>query len=147
MNSTDKMEPSTTTQEQPGDPRFLAAVEDMRQLHIKKTQDYGNSTNKDPLANLRASERFGVPAWVGAMLRLNDKVTRVQSFIANGRLANEPIEDSFRDIAAYALLALILFQETNKPPLTSENIKQLVTKAMRGLGADDAQRMFPGAQR
>lgn len=92
-----------------GDPRYLQLLDDLRALHIKKAADYG--TGEDPMANLRASEAFGIPAWVGAVVRCNDKMRRVMSFVKNGQLANEGIEDSLLDGAAYFLLALVLYRE------------------------------------
>lgn len=137
-----------------GDPRFLEILEEMRAMHIKKTTDYGNVKRSDPLANLRASARFGVEPWVAAILRLNDKLTRVQSFIENGSLANEPLEDSFRDMAAYAILALILFREhqsTKGPGAAEASLRELMkaradvaTAVRRPLTNEDAHRMFDG---
>lgn len=88
---------------------YLALLEKMRDLHIRKAADYGRG--EDPMANLRASAEFGIPTWVGVMIRANDKMHRIKSFVQNGDLANESIEDSFMDLAAYALLAAILYEE------------------------------------
>jgi hypothetical protein len=93
----------------PGDPRFHALLAEIATLHDKKQQDYG--TNGDPLANIRGSEQWGIPSWVGAMVRANDKVKRLQKLAKEGGLANESARDSFMDLAVYALLALILFEE------------------------------------
>jgi len=98
-----------TFEERGGDRRFLEKLEQIAALHSAKQQDYG--VGEDPFANIRASQDFGVPPWVGAVIRLNDKVTRIKSFIRNGTLRNEPIVDSFRDIAVYSLIAWILFEE------------------------------------
>jgi len=89
--------------------RFLELTREIADLHAKKAQDYGSVT--DPLANVRASEKWGTPAWVGALMRLNDKVVRLQRFARDGELANESAEDSMRDIAVYALIALVLYEE------------------------------------
>lgn len=70
-----------------GHPEYLKLLGEMRELHCRKAADYGRP--EDSLANCRASERFGVPAWVGTMIRANDKMQRVQSFIANGSLLYE----------------------------------------------------------
>lgn len=96
-----------------GDPRYLALLDELRELHLKKCADYGVA--EDPLANLRASERFDIPAWIGAMVRAQDKMQRVQAFVRNGNLKNEGVEDSLLDGAAYHLLALILYREANHP--------------------------------
>jgi len=98
-----------TSQALSGDARFHVLLEDMRQLHVRKAQDYGD---EDPLANLRAAEEFGIASWVGCCLRLNDKVRRLKSMAKKGRLVNESLEDSLLDMANYALLAIILYRET-----------------------------------
>jgi len=88
---------------------YLRKLDEMRQMHIAKAHDYG--TDQDPLSNLRASAQFGVEPWVGAVIRMNDKVTRIASLCQKGTLKNESVEDSLLDIAAYALLALVLLDE------------------------------------
>ena len=92
-----------------GDPRFHALLKQIGALHDKKQADYGSDT--DPFANVRASADWGVPGWVGALIRLNDKVKRLQAFARKGSLANESAIDSMKDIAVYALIALILYGE------------------------------------
>jgi hypothetical protein len=78
-------------------------------LHAKKQRDYGKSD--DPFANVRSTAEFGVEGWVGAMIRLNDKVKRLQALARNGELHNESAIDSFMDIAVYALIARVLYEE------------------------------------
>ena len=99
-----------TFDEHGGDRRFLEKLTQMAELHSRKQHDYG--AGDDPFANIRASREFGVEPWVGAVIRLNDKVTRIKSFLAKGELKNEPLVDAFYDISVYALIALILFEET-----------------------------------
>ena len=95
-----------------GDADYLALLDEMRALHIRKAQDYGS--DEDPLANIKASGEIGVPAWKGAWLRAKDKVKRIDRYCVKGTLANEGVEDSFKDLAAYALLALVLFRRAQK---------------------------------
>lgn len=99
-----------------GHPGYLRLLDEMRELHCRKAADYGRG--KDPLANVRAGADFGVPAWVGVMIRAGDKMHRIKSFLANGSLKNESVEDSLKDLAAYALIALVLYQEQTAPALT-----------------------------
>lgn len=98
-----------TFEEHGGDPRFLAKLEQIAELHSRKQHDYG--AGEDPFANLRASQDFGVEPWIAVIIRLNDKVTRLKSLIAKGELKNEPVTDSFKDIAVYALIADIFYEE------------------------------------
>lgn len=94
-----------------GDPRFHKVLKLLGELHDKKQMDYGSDL--DPFANVRSSEEFGVQPWIGALVRLNDKVTRLKQFARKGSLANESAEDSMLDIAVYAIIAYLLYQEAS----------------------------------
>lgn len=82
------------------------------ELHKNKRSDYGS--NEDSFANILASESFGLPAWVGAMIRANDKMFRIQSFVKRGTLKNESLEDSFLDLAGYAIIAYIMYKREQR---------------------------------
>lgn len=91
---------------------FYDLCDAMKEMHRKKSSDYGCPSGTDPLANIRNGAKFvGIPAWKGAMVRLSDKVTRLATFNATGRLENESLEDNLFDLAAYSLLALLLHRE------------------------------------
>ena len=108
---------------------FQGILREMLLLHQKKKQDYGSSS--DPFANVRASEDFGIPGWLGAVIRANDKMSRLKSFAETGVLANESVEDSLIDMANYAVIALVLYREE-----TGDGNK----KAMDGSGSRGTQR-------
>lgn len=91
--------------------KFNAEAQKIIDLHNKKQLDYG--TEGDPFANIRASADFGVAPWVGALVRLNDKIYRLKRFVEKGVLANESVEDSLQDIAVYALIGLVLYKEAS----------------------------------
>jgi hypothetical protein len=93
----------------PSSQRLHDLLKELGELHDRKQADYGKVG--DPFANLKASAQFGVPPWIGALVRLNDKVARLQTLCRKGQLANESAEDSMRDIAVYALIALVLYEE------------------------------------
>ena len=88
---------------------FDNILDEVRALHHKKQSDYGRPA--DPYANVRASEDFGIPGWVGAVIRQNDKMRRLQKFAKHGNLANESVEDSLIDNIVYGVIALALFRE------------------------------------
>ena len=94
---------------QRSDIRFHEILAELGALHDKKAADYGR--DDDPLANVRAASEWNVAPWVGAMIRLTDKVRRLQSLAKKGSLANESASDSLRDIAVYAIIALMLLEE------------------------------------
>lgn len=95
---------------QTGDPRFHKLLQRIGELHDMKQIDYGRE--KDPFSNVRASEDFGIPGWIGCMVRANDKMRRIQKFAKSETLVNESVEDSLLDLAVYTLIAYVLYQET-----------------------------------
>lgn len=79
---------------------FIKEVFLCTSLFDKKQQDYG-ATN---IAN------FGE---FGVIVRMNDKFSRLQNLMTKGRKPkNEPVVDSLRDIANYAVIALMLRKGT-----------------------------------
>ena len=101
--------PVTSVARHKNSARFHALLAEAGRMHDRKQADYGR--DDDPFANVRASEEWGMPGWVGAMLRASDKMRRLQSLAQNGRLSNESATDSFMDIAVYALIAHVLYEE------------------------------------
>jgi len=89
--------------------RLHELLEELGDLHDKKQRDYGIESN--PFNNICASTEWGIRPWVGAMMRATDKVRRLQVFAAKGRLVNEGAIDSLKDIAVYALIALVLLEQ------------------------------------
>lgn len=96
----------------PDSKRFFALLGSLGDMHLKKAKGYG--AKDDPLHNLRATEALGISAWKGALIRLNDKLTRLNNYAKNTTLPYESVEDNFLDAAAYAILALVLFEESQR---------------------------------
>lgn len=92
--------------------KFHDLLKEMGAMHDKKQKDYGSKEN--PFANVAASEDFGMPAWVGAMVRANDKMRRIQAAARGQNLVNESVEDSLIDLAVYSVISLVLYREENK---------------------------------
>lgn len=66
------------------------------ELFCKKQRDYGPG-------NINAFGEFGI------LVRLNDKVERLKHLIKDQTIpANESIDDTWMDIATYALIALLV---------------------------------------
>jgi len=45
---------------------------------------------------------------------MNDKIQRIKTFVKKGVLQNESLEDSFLDLANYAMLGLALYRESQE---------------------------------
>jgi hypothetical protein len=102
------MKPAT----HPTSQAFFDLCDRLKEVHARKSHDYGCPSGTDPLANIRNGATFvGIPAWRAAMVRLSDKVTRLATFNATGRLEFEGVEDTLLDLASYALLSLVLYTE------------------------------------
>jgi len=89
--------------------RFHDLLVELGELHDTKQRGYGLPT--DPFHNVRASTEWGLPGWVGAMVRASDKVRRLQAVARGTTLTDEKVHDLFVDLAVYALIALILYEE------------------------------------
>ena len=98
----------------PDSQAFHDVLAEMGLLHNQKQADYGRTD--DPFANIRASEDFGIPAWVGCMTRANDKMVRLQKAARGGTMVNDSTEDDFIDLAVYAAIGLVLYRETTGGP-------------------------------
>lgn len=108
----------------PATPSFASILSELQAMHDKKQRDYG--TAQDPQHNIRQSEDFGIPAWLGAIIRQNDKITRIKSFCLNHKLENESLEDTLIDNAVYAVLALQLYREKHAIE-ASERISEITS--------------------
>lgn len=93
--------------------RFREIQDEQFELHKRKNHDYAA---KEYLANLKASEAFGIDPMVGIVVRLTDKLSRVASFTKQGILEvkDEKITDTLDDIAVYAILARILYESSKQ---------------------------------
>jgi hypothetical protein len=88
---------------------FCKILDELKELHKAKSHDY--ATDIDPHSNFMSADDWGVEPWVGVMLRMQDKMKRLQTYAKKGKLLNEAAEDSFRDIAVYSIIALIIFKK------------------------------------
>jgi len=108
-----------------GHPRFYELVDEIRDLHQKKNHDY--SSDHDPLANFKLCEEFGIPAWLGCLVRISDKYSRIVQ-LASGKEAQvkeEAITDTLRDLSVYSLLCIILYEEAQRKEKISSKLKNI----------------------
>lgn len=69
----------------------------------KKRSDY--ATKKDPFRNFRAFGKLGV------VIRMHDKLVRLENFCKKGKLENESVEDAVIDIINYSVIYLAMAGE------------------------------------
>lgn len=88
---------------------FYALLEEIKKLHDSKGSDYEGQGK--PYCNLRGPEEWGVPAWVYAMTRCEEKMKRLKTFATGSTLKHEGARDSLLDIAVLSLIAVVLLEE------------------------------------
>jgi hypothetical protein len=79
---------------------------EMEELIRQKNNDY--SHGDDPFANFRKSEEMNISPLAGLVLRMQDKMQRINAYLCRGTLEvpGEGVEDAFRDLIGYSCLAL-----------------------------------------
>lgn len=80
-------------------------------IMVKKRADY--SGYDDPFRNLRMSEFVQVPPWRGTIIRMMDKLSRINSIMENGGVmqVDEKFIDTFADIINYTCIVAGLVWE------------------------------------
>ncbi len=92
-----------------GDEKYLAILDELRELHLKKSADYGS--DEDALANVRSAKDVDLPPSIGSWIRAKDKVHRIDRHFRKRRLVNESVQDSLMDLASYCIITLRLLRE------------------------------------
>jgi hypothetical protein len=78
-----------------------STYDELAMLLLKKHRDYGPKN---------ISESPGGPV-NGLRVRMHDKLARINNLIDNNRdPENEPLEDSFKDMANYAIIGLLVLR-------------------------------------
>lgn len=82
-----------------------------RSLMLAKNTDY--SPGDDRFRNFRGAETFGVPAIIGIVVRMQDKLSRLAAYARAGRMAvqSEGVRDTLIDIINYAGLVGAMDEE------------------------------------
>jgi hypothetical protein len=107
---------------------FDDALDELKMLHDAKNHNYATAEN--PYKNLEGVSRIGIEPWRGIVIRLMDKFERVEQYCTNGELAikSEGMEDTFKDIAVYSTLAMILFPKEQDEALEHSTQRKPSTK-------------------
>jgi len=105
MNQVDSKS-SDQMESRPESEKFYDLCDGLKSMYQRKAADYGNG--RDPLGNFEQARDWGITPFLGVMIRIGDKIARLQSFVIKGDLLNESVSDTLKDLAAYALLAHVI---------------------------------------
>ena len=100
----------------PGSVPFMKILEEVKRLHIAKSQDYG--ADNDALANIRSgADVVNLAPWKACLIRLADKMTRLRTVCHTGSCTFDGVEDTLKDMCAYSAIALVLYREGQSDPV------------------------------
>ena len=100
----------------PGSVPFMEILEEVKRLHIAKSQDYG--ADNDALANIRSgADVVNLAPWKACLIRLADKMTRLRTVCHTGSCTFDGVDDTLKDICAYSAIALVLYREGQSDPV------------------------------
>jgi hypothetical protein len=113
------------------DETALSILDNMQSVYEAKDNDY--SATGLPMGNLRKCEDAGIDAWQGCLVRIGDKMSRLENFLKEKEylVLSEKAEDTVIDLANYAILMSCLIQEIKKP--YSDYYYKLSEKAQENL--------------
>jgi hypothetical protein len=97
------------------DETALSILDNMQSVYEAKDNDY--SATGLPMGNLRKCEDAGIDAWRGCLVRIGDKMSRLENFLKEKEylVISEKAEDTVIDLANYAILMSCLIEEIKKP--------------------------------
>ena len=92
----------------------LNILDNMQAVYEAKDSDY--SASGLPMGNLRKCEDAGIEAWRGCLVRIGDKMSRLENFLKEKEylVISEKAEDTVIDLANYAILMSCLLEEVKK---------------------------------
>ena len=96
-------------------PIALDILDNMQKVYEAKDSDY--SATGLPMGNLRKCEDAGIDAWRGCLVRIGDKMSRLENFLKEKEylVISEKAEDTVIDLANYAILMSCLIEEIKQP--------------------------------
>ena len=97
------------------DETALNILNNMQAVYEAKDSDY--SATGLPMGNLRKCEDAGIEAWRGCLVRIGDKMSRLENFLKEKEylVISEKAEDTVIDLANYAILMSCLIEEIKTP--------------------------------
>lgn len=93
-----------------GSNEWLGVLEELRTLHLKKTNDYGS--DQSAFANVEASALCGVEPWRRALCDASDCLVRMQQFAVGSK--DVDTDNALLDLANWAMICLVQLRREEK---------------------------------
>jgi hypothetical protein len=93
--------------------RYYDAIMEAMLVSAMKNHDYAGGDASDPLGNFKRVQQAGVQPVIGLLVRMLDKVGRIETYFREGELkvAGEGLEDALMDLGNYCFLMLALLED------------------------------------
>lgn len=80
------------------------------EISKKKNNDY-SGPNRNPFANFRIAETYGIPAEKAILVRMSDKMARIATALDRELLVDdETVSDTLKDLANYSMILLMYLE-------------------------------------
>lgn len=92
---------------------FLKKLEEgfKNNLEIAKLKNSDYSIDSDAFLNFRACEALNIPAEIGLLVRMTDKLTRISNLLnKKASVKDETIADTLSDLANYAMILKVYIE-------------------------------------
>ena len=114
------------------DPTALRILDNMQKVYEAKDNDY--SSTGLPMGNLRKCEDAGIDAWRGCLVRMGDKISRLENFLKLQEYkVDEKAEDTIIDLSNYSILMSCLLKEILSQGNLNKHHISLTETAMKDL--------------
>ena len=82
-----------------------------RGLLLLKNKGNDYAEDSDRFSNFKRAERVGIPAYIGAFIRLGDKFSRLEQLLGGkeAKVKEESVADTLIDLANYANIVYQLY--------------------------------------
>lgn len=128
--------------------KHISICAEARALMASKNHDY-TAASGDEFANFRGSTYLGIKPELGVLLRMQDKMMRVKTFVEKGELKVkvESVKDTLIDLINYTVILYGLTleeRETGCEPATEVSIEGYPAKTFL-VEPQEVREMFSGA--
>lgn len=92
---------------------FLKKIEEnfKNNLEIIKLKNSDYSIESDAFLNFRTCETFNIPAEIGILVRMTDKLTRISNLLNKKEsVKDETIADTLSDLSNYAIILKVYIE-------------------------------------
>jgi len=92
---------------------YYRAIFEAMNVSAAKNHDYAGNEDMHPLGNFMRTSAAGIDPEIGLLVRMLDKVGRIETFFREGSLKvkGESVEDAFMDLGNYCFLMIALLRD------------------------------------